>query len=265
MEEEPPPQARVGATVAPALDAAHERAAGLGEGVILLLFTIITLAASAFVLVTQEQDAVDDPAQKAARGEITGLHVESLLRGANLERALAKVPDGSLVSNIRVSADRLNVTVRDTDGNRQILDVDPGFGVEERDFGVGEDDAVPVRGIDTRGPERMTRAVATRTGLPFSAVDYVTMSFSGSAEPTWYMALDTGPARERQWIAAPDGSDIRRPGELSAKQMAANDAERRRFERERRRAELVFERRTRCLRRATDAAAVSRCIERYSP
>lgn len=251
------------AQIAPALDA-EEPGGGLGESLVLLLFTILTLAASAYVLVTSEQDAVDDPAQKAARGEITGLHEQSLMRRGNLERALVKA-SGQLVSNVRVSPERVDLTVRDGDGNRQILSIDPGFGVQERDFGVGEDEAVRPEEIDVRGPERMTRAVAKRTGLPFSAVDYLTMSFSGTGERSWYMALDSGPARVRQWIAAPDGSDLRRPGELSARQKAANERERRRYERERRRADLLFTRRTNCLRRARDAEAAARCIGRYAP
>lgn len=252
------------AQIAPALDA-EPPGQGIGEGVILLLFTIITLAASAFVLVTSEQDAVDDPAQKAARGEITGLHAQSLMRRGNLEQALGKVPTGNLVTSIRVSPERVDVTVRDRDGARQILSIDPGFGVEERDFGVGEDQAVPPGEIDTRGPERMTRDVAKRTGLAFSAVDYVTTSFSGTGEPTWYMALDSGPARVRQWIAEADGSDLRRPGEMSAKDRAASEAQQRRVERERRRADRAFERRSACLRRARDAEAASSCIERFAP
>lgn len=251
------------ARIAPALDA-EEPGRGLGEGAVLLLFTLITLAASAFVLVTSEEDALDDPAEKAARGEITGLHPQSLMRQANLERALREV-GAPLVTNIRVSPERVDVTVRDRDGAREILSIDPGFGIERRDFGVGEDDAIPPGEIDVRGPERMTRAVAKRTGLRFAAVDYVTMSFSGDSEPTWYMALESGPARARQWIAEADGSDLRRPGELSARQRAANEAQRRRLERERRRADLIFERRSACLLLAADAEAVSRCIERYSP
>ena len=251
------------ARIAPALDE-EQPGQGIGEGLILLLFTVLTLAASAWVLITSEQAAVDDPAEKAARGEITGLHQQSLLRRVNLERALEKAT-GQQVTSIRVSPERVDITVRDGDGNRQILSVDPGFAVEERDFGVGEDEAVPPSEIDPRGPERMTRAVATRTGLPLSAIDYATMSFSGTGERSWYMALDSGPARVRQWIAAEDGSDLRRPGELSAREKAASARQQRRIERERRRADLIFTRRTNCLRRAEDAQAASRCIERYAP
>jgi hypothetical protein len=170
-----------------------------------------------------------------------------------------------LVTNLRVSPDRINVTARDNDGIRKILDIDPGFGVEENDFGAGEDEAVSVGEIDAGGPERMAQAVAKLSGQPVTAVDYVTMSFAGSGEPTWYMALDQGPANMRQWVAAPDGSDVRRPGELSAKLKASNDAQKRKFDRERARIRRIFDRRSACLRRARDAATVSRCLERYSP
>jgi hypothetical protein len=237
------------------------------EGLILLLFTILTIAASAFVLLRSESDAVSDPAEKAARGEIAGLDELSLLREANLRKALSKVAEGSrpLISNIRVSAERVDVTVRDDDGSRKILSIDPGFEVEERDFGVGEDAAVEVPTIDAGAPERMVRSVAERTRLGEDAVDYVTMSFAGSGERSWYMALDTGPARTRQWIAAADGSDLRKPGELSQKQKDENERTRRELEAQQRRYQRQFERRSACLQRASDARAAARCYTRFQP
>lgn len=43
------------------------------EGPLILLFLVLTLAPSALVLRKAEADAVNDPKQKAARGEIAGL------------------------------------------------------------------------------------------------------------------------------------------------------------------------------------------------
>ncbi|MEA2458750.1 MAG: hypothetical protein QOC95_1722, partial [Thermoleophilaceae bacterium] len=128
---------------------------GVSEGLILVLFTVLTLAASVYVLLKSEHKAQGDPVQKAARGEVQGLGADSLLREQNLRKALAKVADGRrpLISNVRVSATRVDLTVRDADGSRKLLSIDPGFGVKESDFGVGEDAAVRASGIDAAAPE----------------------------------------------------------------------------------------------------------------
>lgn len=263
LREQPPPQSLVGSSTSPV--PSEEERRGPPEGLILLAFAILTIAVSAFVLVREEDQAVKDPAQKAARGEVTGLGELSLLREPNLRRALAKVAAGPrpLVSNIRVSPDRVDVIVRDADGSRNVLSIDPALGVKERDFGVGDDAAVTTERLDAGAPERMVRAVAERTGLGATAVDYVTMSFSGIGAPSWYMALDKGPARTRQWIAAADGSDLRKPGELSQAQRNADAKRRRDFEARQRKFKRTLAQRSACLRRATDATAAARCIERF--
>jgi len=216
---------------------------GPREGLILLLFTLLALGASVYVVVGAELEARDDPAEKAARGEVDGLDDLSLLRRENLARVLGEVAEGKrpLLLNLRVSATAADVTVRDADGSRKILSFDAGFDSDERDFGVGEDAALAPAAIEAGAPERMARAVARRTGQPVEAVDYVTLAATSSGAPTWYLALDSGPARDRQWVAAMDGSDLRKPGEPSAEQRA----------------------RARCFERADDSAEVARCIERF--
>ena len=216
---------------------------GPREGLILLLFTLVTLGASAYVVIGAEIDARDDPAEKAARGEIDGLDDLSLLRAANLRRVLDEVEAGEhpLVMNLRVSAPATDVTVRDADGYRKVLTFDPSFDSDERDFGVGEDATLDPAEIDAAAPERIARKVARRTGQPVEAVDYITIAASSSGQPSWYLALDEGPARDRQWVAAMDGSDLRKPGEPSAEQRA----------------------RSKCFEDADDSEDVSRCIERF--
>jgi hypothetical protein len=271
-KEEPSPQSLVGdttlsATVAPAPPDAGEPAAGPGEGPLLFLFVLLTLAASAYVLYKAEHRALHDPKEKAARGEIQGLDRQSLFVPANLRRALAKIDAGDhpLISTIRVAADRVNATARDSDGNRRVLTIDPGFGVDSSDFGVGEDYAVRSDRVDADAPERMVRAVVRRTGLPAAAVDYVTMSFSEGSAPSWYIALKQGPARVRQWVAEADGTDLRKPGELSTAQKRANRSQQRALERQRRRSELLFQGRSACLQKARTAEAASTCLEKYAP
>jgi hypothetical protein len=267
LKEQPSPQSLVGTTsTAPSPDAAEDQGGGgPPEALILLLFTILTIAASAFVLLRAQDRAVHDPVQKASRGEIKGLDPLSLLREANLRRALAKVAGGKrpLISSIRVSAVRVDLTVRDNDGSRKLLSIDPGFGVKTSDFGVGDDAAVTASQINAAAPERMVRAVAERTRLGAGAVDYVALSFSGSGEHDWFMSLDKGPFRLRQWIAAPDGTDLRKPGELAQSQKDANARQMRKFQAQQRRLKRQLARRRACLLKARDVQAASRCIQRF--
>lgn len=267
-EEEPDPQSLVGGakhSVVPT--AAMPDSAGPREGPLILLFVVLTLLASGFVLKTSEDDAVKDPKQKAARGEVTGLSALSMMRGANLAKALDKVAAGAhpLVSNIRVAPDRVNLTALNRDGFRRHLTIDPGFGIRSDDAGVGEDFAVRTAQVDAKAPERMLRLVVAKTGRPASAVDYVTTSFSPGvdAKQTWFLAMKEGPARARQWVAEADGTDIRKPGELSTADKRRNRKQRLGFEREQRRLQLTIRRRTRCIQRARDATGVSKCLERY--
>ena len=253
------------ATVAPALDEPPPRERS--EGPLVALFVVLTLAASAWVLWRSEHHAVHDPSEKAARGEVQGLAELSLFHPGNLRAALAKVDASSrpLISNLRIAADRVSVTTRDSDGNRSVVNVDPGLKVTKSDFGVGEDYAVRASKVDLAAPERMVKAVAKKTGLPASAVDYVTVTFDKTNPATWYMALKQGPARLRQWVAEPDGSDLRKPGEPSTADKRKRRAERLAFERQQRRLQLTLARRSKCLSRARDADAVNRCLERYQP
>ena len=267
IKEQPSPQSQVGASTSPVTTPVTDDDGGRGprEGLILLLFTILTIALSAYVLIGEEHDAVHDPVQKAARGEIEGLDPESLLREENLRRALVKIEKSPrpLISNLRVSAIRVDVTALDSDGSRKIVSIDPAFKVTQHDFGVGEDASVRTTQIDAGAPQRMVRAVAERTRLGAGAVDYVAMSFSGSGDRSWYMSLDEGPARIRQWIAAEDGSDLRKPGELSRVQQDAEAKRKREFEAEQRRFKRQLERRRICLSKATTGEAAGRCVERF--
>jgi hypothetical protein len=276
-EEEPTPQSLVSGathTVGDMSTAPPETVRGPREGPLIFLFVVLTLAASVFVLHRSEERAVADPKQKAARGEVQGLVPLSLVRQENLQRALAKVDAGRypFISNIRVAPDRINFNVRDRDGMRKYLTVDAGFGVKSSDAGVGDDYAIRAPLIDAAAPERMLKLVSAKTGLPPSALDYVTTSFPKDSPTTWYLSLKQGPARTRAWIAEANGTDIRKPGELSSKdrrRIAADkrrsDAQRRKFEREQRQLQVTIQRRTRCLTRATNATQVSRCVEKYQP
>jgi hypothetical protein len=180
---------------------------------------------------------------------------------------LVKV-DGSprpLIIDIRVSAVRVDVTTVDQQRTtKKQLSYDLDLRVRhEFDFNPSDEPAVPASRINPAAPERMVRAVTERTGLGADAVDYVAESFSGAGEHTWYMALDQGPARARQWVAAPDGTDLRKPGEPSIAQKQADAKRRRDFARQQRRFKRNLALRTACLRKATDALAAARCVQRF--
>jgi hypothetical protein len=272
--EEPSPQARVAGVTTraseggppPASVGGRPGGGGPREGLVLALFAVLTLGAIALVLVLEERDAVRDPAEKAQRGEIGGFDDLSLLRAENLRRALAEVEESGypLVTNVRVAADRLNVVARNDEGTRRVLVIDPGFGVDESDFGTGDDAAVPAGEVEAEAPDRIVRAVLRRTRLAPEDVDYVTLSVSRVTPSMWSLFLKAGPVTERHWIAEADGADVRRPGELSARDERANERADARARRELRRRQRLTERRVSCLQRARDAGAASRCLERFS-
>jgi hypothetical protein len=241
---------------------------GPPEGLILLVFAILTLAASAFVLQRAEHHALHDPAQKGVRGEVTGLDSLSFFRAANLRKAIGKVSDGPLplVTDIRVSAVRVDLTLVNADrSQKRELSYDLDLRVRHQfDFTPSDTPAVRPSQIDPAAPERMIRSVLERTRLPASAVDYVTQDFTNDpATRGWYLFLKQGPARVRQWVAASDGSDLRHPGEPSIAQRQADAKRRRDFARQQRRLKRNLALRTACLRKATDAVAAARCVQRY--
>jgi hypothetical protein len=241
---------------------------GPPEGLILLVFVILTIAASAFVLQGAEHKALHDPAQKASRGEVKGLDALSFFRAQNLRKVLAKVDASSrpLITDIRVSAVRVDVTTVDSErtSKRQVsYDLDLRVR-HEFAFSPRDETAVRASQVDAGAPERMIRSVMERTRLPASAVDYVAEDFTNSAtERNWYMSLDQGPARLRQWVAAPDGSDLRHPGDPSLAQREANAKLRRNLALQQRRFRRNLALRTACLRKAADALAAARCVQRY--
>jgi hypothetical protein len=270
-EEEPSPQERLsghtGATTTAVDQPAGDGPSGPREGLILLLFALLTIAAAAFVLWSEEQSAADDPAGKAARGEVRGLDDLSMLREKNLRRVLEEVSDGDrpLVRNIRIEPGRVDVQVANADGSAKILSFDPAFEVTERDFGVSVSRSVPASKIDASGPERMLRGVAERSGLDTDAVDYATATFliEDASTATWFMAMKEGPADKRQWTAEPDGRDVRRPGELSRAQERENARRQREIEQTVKRQQRRSKQLSNCLRKATSSPQFTRCFERY--
>ncbi|MEA2480018.1 MAG: hypothetical protein QOJ07_1940, partial [Thermoleophilaceae bacterium] len=201
--------------------------------------------------------------------DLKGLDKGSLVLEENLRKVLAKVDasDHPLVTNIRVSPIRVDLITRNADGLRKDVSYDPGFNKTESDFGAGDDKAIRASKLDASAPERMARSVGERTGLGTDSLDYVTLSPSptSAGETEWYLFLDKGPFKSRQWVAAPDGRDLRHPGEPSLKEKAATRRQARQMKAEQRRTQRAFAQQSACLNRATDANAAARCVERYQP
>jgi hypothetical protein len=262
LKDPPSPQSLVGASTSPG-GAPAEDAGGSGppEGLILIVFTIATLVISALVLHNAATKSASDPVQKAARGEIKGLDELSFFRAANLRKALAKVSDGRwpLIISVRVAADRVDVTARDKDGFRKYLSVDPAYKVSVDDDNVGEDTAITASRIDTGAPERMIRAIAERTHMSPNAVDYLVTDADNEPDSAWYMFLDQGPARVRQWVATKTGTDLRHPGEPSQVQKDANAQRERELKRQQARQARHFK----CIAKAFTPAAYSRCDRKF--
>lgn len=162
------------------------------DRVLVLLFIVLSLGGTALVLVRAERQALDDPVQKGARGEVRGLSALSLLREANLRPALAKVqarlkPDEQL-TNLRLDPTRLDIQVRDTIGHRRSMSVgldgkvrvseDPGTDSSTGPKGLG--------GIDPSAPARMLVAVRAREGYPPERLNYLVYDGGDeSSEPRW--------------------------------------------------------------------------------
>lgn len=268
-EEEPSPQERLSsaggsatATTRPAEGGPGEPR-GPSEGLVLLLFAIVTMAASAFVLWNTEQASVDDPKQKAARGEVRGLDELSMIREPNVQRALDHV-EGSefpLVRNIRIAPTSIDIQASDSDGIGRNMSFDPAFEVIESDGGASTVNALAAAKIDAAAPERAIRGAAERAGLDTEDIDYVTTTFIIDSNSDWSLFFKSGPAKDRHWVAEPDGTDVRRPGELSREEQA----EQARQQREYARMQRIVQKRSECFSRANSAEDVQRCTERYAP
>src|SRR4051794_14332699 len=174
VKEQPSPQSMVGTSTSP-VPAQTDAGGGPPERLILIIFTIATVAISAMVLHSAATKSATDPVQKAARGEIQGLDELSFFHAANFKKALAKVSASRWpqIISVRLAAARVDVTARDKDGYRKFLSINPAYKLSVSDDNVGEDKAVSAAQIDTTAPERMIRAVTERTRMSADAVDYL--------------------------------------------------------------------------------------------
>ena len=231
------------------------------EGAVLTIFMLVAIAAVGAFLYMLEQDALDDPAQKAARGEVTNTSELSLVRQPRLSRAIdaiaGKAPAGSVIVNLRIEAARVDAQVREPDNKRRILHVNPAFDVDEDDFGEGTDRGLPPDDVHVGAPERILTAAEKRYDFDREDLDYLVWSIDPIDETPGWSVFFTKRAPENHLLAAADGSDVRRPGEPDRKQRA----DQRRREREQAARERADARRLRCLQRADTAVEAARCTQ----
>jgi hypothetical protein len=191
---------------------------GPREGRILALFTTLALLAIGGVVALEESAALRDPSQMALRGEIAGLGEHSLLRRENLARALRVVAKSGrpLVIGLRVDPVSVHARVRDREGIRRLVAIDPGFRREHAELGEGLDRALRPEQIDAGAPERIVAAVTERVRGSADDVDYLVLSVGSiDGEVEWNLFLKRGRVDRRQFVAAVDGSEVRRAGEAA--------------------------------------------------
>lgn len=260
-----------------------EAGAKPGDRSWVVAFTVAALGATALVLGLEESDAVKDPVQKAARGEVTGLSRYSMLRRESFARALRQAErragPGALLTGLTLRPTEADFDVLTAKGGRSIA-VDPGFGVEEDD-GPGAGTGVDFDALDAAAPERLVANVRRRFGEPPDEVSFVALFGLSGAEVEWLANYRATRADEHRYEAAGDGSQVRLTYspelELRERRRAIREQARRRreaerahreAERARRQAERRFQaarRRSACLQRAFrkggDRDAIASCLK----
>lgn len=228
---------------------------GPREGVAVALFGLLTVAAVGAVLYATDEHFANDPAARAARGEVAGVVKQSLLEPRNLARAISKVrgraPSSSVV-HARFAPARVDLQMRDPDGRVTIYHVDPSFSISTDSFGDELQKGFPLSAIQTAAPQRIFRAVSRRAKARPKDLDYLVFDEgSGSERYHWGMYLtDDVPIARRQWSADASGRDVRPLGTPPLKE---------------RRAQARNARFQRCLSGAATGPAVQRCYKRLGP
>ncbi|MEH3052883.1 MAG: hypothetical protein PGN13_02605 [Patulibacter minatonensis] len=196
------------------------------------LATLAFFAVFAFVFVTEEQRRLDDPVQKAARGEISVVGRDSLFDPARLGRALAGVerqsPRGGTVESIRLTPASMDVVVARPDGAQFEFNVDAALKVTKDDYTAGAPEGLPFSRIEATVPAKLLRVSERKLGLKPAHLDYVLLntsrsSFDGSRDDSWG-AYYSEPPLDNDATAELDGTDVRLIGTPDAKTRAAQRA-----------------------------------------
>jgi hypothetical protein len=221
----------------------------VNEGPLVALFALLVIVLVGGLLVKLQDDAATKHAAKSATASGTAPGSSSERPSSNylspdvlareLRKLDARAGGRARVVDLRLDRRMFWATIADRDDNREMITVSPDGSRDVRTIPAAVTDFVPSNRIDPRVPSRLIAAVRERTHRGPQDIDYVVFSAAfaklGSA---WSVFLNKGPATQRQFVAAVDGTDLHRPGEPSQ----------------------ALRQRTACLRRARDADAVRRCL-----
>lgn len=191
----------------------------LTDRAVLAIFAVLVLAGCAAVLVPLERENTNDPVERARRGEITGLHELSMLRGENAVRAIDEIRRRSPAEvrvqslTLRPVAAQLTV-VEPANGTQRDWEVVPGIEVSGGEVeNASTDYGVTFRAIDATMPERLARAVLDKLNRDPADLDYISAAISSSGDPLqWLVYLKSGRVSDRIWRADADGANLRRNG-----------------------------------------------------
>jgi hypothetical protein len=262
-----------GSTPPLALGATPPRPARKSDGPLLLVFSLVTVLATAGVLWHEERAGVKTKHAQQAIAHTNGLTQLSLLRSANLRRAIdaavAKVPAGTAVLNLTVKPTDLEIIFRQPDEHSRTVDVDARFKVQLFGSAPNDDNGIAPSAIDTAAPARVIAAVTKRTGLPASRVDHLNFYVNSSNhDQNWNLELADVPSDKSSFTADGHGADVRRPGEPDAATRAQERASARQAATAQRHAAAIqraarrqAQRRQRCFNRATTTSELARCAQ----
>lgn len=185
------------------------------------LFCLLCLAGTALVVWHADREALDAPEVIARDLGGHGLADVSLVREANLRRALAalraELRPGEVALSLRVEPSVVRVQARDPNGAARLLDADLGLDVHGRDWGTDTSSAVlDLARVDPAVPERIAREALRSAGADDTHLGALTLTGSEGTAPTWHVSLDDVRIADQGWTADLDGVAVTRPGELPA-------------------------------------------------
>lgn len=180
------------------------------------VFALVFFAAFALIFIREEHRRMNDPVEKAQRGEITTTSGDSLLKHQNLTKALAaakaKAPAEATIESLRITPSRIDITVAQSDGAQWELAVDPSFKVTKDTYPASEPEGLPFSKIPTGVPERLVKSIQAKLHLQPQNLDYVLLNprkdFEGKRDDEWG-AYYSKPPLHNDATAALNGSDVR--------------------------------------------------------
>ncbi len=180
------------------------------------LFVVAFFAAFAVLFYGEEQRRLNDPVERANRGEITATGGDSLLTSANLRKAIsaarAQVPSNVTVESMRLTPARIDLVVAQPDGAQYELSVDPSYDVDKDDYPASEPEGLSFSRIPADVPERLLGTIERKLNLKPANLDYLVLNtgkdFEGDRDDSWG-AYYSKPPLNNDATAELNGTDVR--------------------------------------------------------